>query len=152
MDSYPPEAWERLGDILARRRGQLGYGYRQRRTFAEANGLKLSARTLQRLEQAERDAYPEETIGIAEVIYRLAPGSIAAVLRGGEPTYLDEEPDELRPECVYEEEVLSTPDIDESAKLQMVRVHRQRGHSARCRPEAETSGELKSALPVALSG
>jgi transcriptional regulator with XRE-family HTH domain len=83
MDNFPHEAWVRLGKMLERRRGQLGYGYRQREQFAQGSGL--SAKTLARLERAERDAYPDDTLALAERIYRWQPGSALAVLRGGEP-------------------------------------------------------------------
>jgi hypothetical protein len=83
MDIFPHEAWVRLGKALERRRGQLGYGFRQRGEFAQNSGL--SAKTLARLEHAERDAYPEDTLALAERIYRWQPGSALSVLRGGEP-------------------------------------------------------------------
>jgi hypothetical protein len=85
MDKYAPEAWERLGSALRKRRGQLGYGFRQRGTFARDRGGKLSAKTLSRLEHGERPGlYTDETLALAEVIYRLEPGSIESFLRGGE--------------------------------------------------------------------
>jgi hypothetical protein len=83
MDNFPPEAWQRLGKALERRRGQLGYGFRRRGEFAQGSGL--SAKTLARLEHAERDSYPDDTIALAEVIYKWEPGSAEAVLKGGEP-------------------------------------------------------------------
>jgi hypothetical protein len=86
MDIFPPEAWERLGKYLERRRGQLGYGFRKRKEFAEVKGLRLSAKTLDRLERNGRPAYPDDTLALAEVIYEWEPGSIDAVLKGGEPT------------------------------------------------------------------
>jgi hypothetical protein len=89
MDKYPPEAWQRLGRALERRRGQLGYGFRQRERFANDAGLVLSAKTLARLENGERDAYPEATLAVAEVVYQWAPGSIEQVLKGGEAQPLD---------------------------------------------------------------
>jgi transcriptional regulator with XRE-family HTH domain len=95
MDNFPHEAWIRLGKALERRRGQLGYGFRKRRQFAEGKGL--SAKTLSRLEHAERDAYPDDTIALAEVIYRWEPGSAEAVLRGGEPVPSPGSPGALRP-------------------------------------------------------
>jgi hypothetical protein len=102
MDKFPPEAWQRLGKALERRRGQLGFGFRRRTEFAE--GKRLSAKTLARLEHAERDYYPDDTIALAEVIYGWQPGSIEAVLRGGEPEPLPgtpggDEPDS-RPKLV----------------------------------------------------
>jgi transcriptional regulator with XRE-family HTH domain len=84
MDNFPHEAWVRLGKALERRRGQLGYGFRHRREFAQGTGL--SAKTLSRMERAERESYPDDTIALAEVIYKWEPGSVLAVLRGGEPS------------------------------------------------------------------
>ena len=83
MDNYPHDAWVRLGKALERRRGQLGYGFRRRGEFADGTGL--SSKTLARIEHAWRDAYPDDTIALIEVIYRWQPGSAEAVLRGGEP-------------------------------------------------------------------
>jgi hypothetical protein len=145
MDSYPPEAWRRLGDVLAARRGQLGYGFRRRREFAEANGLKLSARTLQRLEQGERDAYPEETVAIAETIYRLEPGSIAAVLRGGAAAPMAEArepaPFDPTPQCSFERHIAETPGPPEQVKIEMIKAHRAEGHKAWCAGGHEAAGE-----------
>ena len=73
---------------VSQRRGQLGYGYRQRGTFLRDSGVNLSVKTIARLERGERDAYPDATVSMIERIYRVQPGSIEAVLRGGELTPL----------------------------------------------------------------
>jgi hypothetical protein len=86
MDRYPRDAWERLGRALERRRGELGYGFRQRGRFTRERGAgKISVKTISRLEKGERGSYPESTIGAVEAIYQWAPGSLDSVLRGGEP-------------------------------------------------------------------
>jgi hypothetical protein len=86
MDTYPYEAWLRLGRMLERRRGELGYGFRQRARFArERGGGKISVKTISRLEKGGRDSYPESTVGTVETMYQWAPGSVESVLRGGEP-------------------------------------------------------------------
>ncbi|HEY2639054.1 MAG TPA: hypothetical protein VGI66_04120 [Streptosporangiaceae bacterium] len=86
MDTYPHEAWQRLGRALERRRGELGYGFRQRGRFTrERSGGVISVKTISRLEKGERASYPESTVGAAETIYQWAPGSFESVLRGGEP-------------------------------------------------------------------
>jgi hypothetical protein len=86
MDTYPPEAWTRLGLALERRRAELGYGFRQRGRFTrEQGGGKLSIKTISRLEKGERETYPESTVATAEAMYRWASGSFISVLRGGEP-------------------------------------------------------------------
>jgi len=89
MDTYPYEAWLRLGRMLERRRGELGYGFRQRARFArDRGGGKISVKTISRLEKGERDSYPESTVGTVESMYQWAPGSIESVLAGGEPNTL----------------------------------------------------------------
>jgi hypothetical protein len=85
MDStYPPEAWQRLGKDLERRRAQLGYGYRQREDFLrDRGGPPPSVKTIGRLERGERPGYPESTITLLEQMYGVEPGSFETVLRGG---------------------------------------------------------------------
>ncbi len=88
MDAYSVDAWQRLGRLLERRRGELGFGFRQRAHFARDSGGRLSLKTISRLEKGERGSYPESTIGAVEAIYCWAPGSVEAVLRGGDPAPL----------------------------------------------------------------
>jgi hypothetical protein len=89
MDSYPNEAWHRLGRMLERRRGELGYGYRQRPRFVmERGGGMISVKTISRLEKGERCSYPESTVGTVESMYQWSPGSVECVLTGGEPSAL----------------------------------------------------------------
>ena len=89
MDTYPAEAWRRLGRLLERRRGELGYGFRQRARFArECGGGMISVKTISRLENGERDSYPESTVGTVEALYQWSPGSVESVLKGGEPNPL----------------------------------------------------------------
>jgi len=91
MDTYSYDAWLRLGRMLERRRGELGYGFRQRARFARESGgegARLSVKTISRLEKGERSSYPESTLGTIEAMYQWSPGSIEAVLRGGEPNQL----------------------------------------------------------------
>jgi hypothetical protein len=86
MATYPPESWQRLGNMLERRRGELGYGFRQRARFVEERaGGRVAIKTISRLEKAERDSYPESTIGVIEAMYQWSPGSVEWVLKGGEP-------------------------------------------------------------------
>ncbi len=89
METYPPEAWRRLGRMLERRRGELGYGFRQRARFARDRGCgMISVKTLSRLENGERDSYPESTVGTVEAMYLWSAGSVESVLTGGEPSPL----------------------------------------------------------------
>src|SRR5690349_11785877 len=93
MDTYPREAWLRLGRLLERRRGELGYGFRQRASFArERGGGIVSVKTISRLEKGERESYPESTVGAIEAMYQWSPGSVESVLTGGEPIALITEP------------------------------------------------------------
>jgi hypothetical protein len=86
MDTYPPDAWRRLGLALERRRAELGYGFRQRGRFTREQGDgRLSIKTISRLEKGERDSYPESTVATAEAMYRWGSGSFASVLEGGAP-------------------------------------------------------------------
>lgn len=86
MDTYSSEAWQRLGRMLERRRGELGYGFRQRGRFVEERGGQMiSVKTISRLENGERDSYPESTVGTVEALYQWSPGSVESVLNGGEP-------------------------------------------------------------------
>jgi hypothetical protein len=88
-DTYSPEAWLRLGRMLERRRGELGYGFRQRARFArECGGGKISVKTISRLEKGERAYYPQSTVGTVETVYQWSPGSVESVLLGGEPSAL----------------------------------------------------------------
>ena len=83
--TYPPEAWKRLGKVLERRRGQLGYGFRERERFLrDKGGPPPSAKMLARLERGERTSYPESTLTLLESLYELVPGSFETVLAGGE--------------------------------------------------------------------
>lgn len=87
--TYPPDAWKHLGKVLERRRGQLGYGFRQRGEFLRAKGgPPPSAKMLARLERGERTAYPDSTLTLLESMYGYAPGSFEAILRGEEPVPL----------------------------------------------------------------
>jgi hypothetical protein len=82
---HPKQAWKDLGARLEQRRGQLGYGYRQRGAFVSDRGGTMSVKTIARLERGERDSYPPATIASFEALYAWRPGSIERVLSGGEP-------------------------------------------------------------------
>src|SRR5260221_14413587 len=83
MDAYPAEAWRRLGRMLERRRGELGYGFRQRARFArERGGGMISVKTISRLENGERDFYPDASVGTVEALYQWSPASVEYVLVG----------------------------------------------------------------------
>jgi transcriptional regulator with XRE-family HTH domain len=48
----------------------------------------ISVKTISRLENGERDSYPESTVGTVEAIYQWSPGSVESVLMGGDPNPL----------------------------------------------------------------
>jgi hypothetical protein len=126
MDRYPPDAWRRLGRLLERRRGELGYGFRHRARFVrDGGGGLISVKTISRLENGERDSYPESTIGTVETIYRWSPGSVESVLQGGDPISL--------PITLVARDALTNPESPPSAGERIagwvyVRM-RQRGHT-----------------------
>jgi hypothetical protein len=87
MDNgYPPEAWKRLGSRLTDRRVELGYPFRKRKAFWEDRGdpSLLSLKTVERIERAERPDYTDETLAVVERLYGYEPGSVKAILRGGD--------------------------------------------------------------------
>jgi hypothetical protein len=127
MDTYPTEAWRRLGRTLERRRGELGYGFRQRARFArERGGGMISVKTISRLENGERDSYPESTVGTVEAIYQWSSGSVESVLMGGEPIPLLPTPSRAR-NPITSPDAPPTPG-ERIASWVYVRM-RQRGHS-----------------------
>jgi hypothetical protein len=89
---HPKQAWKDLGAKLEQRRGQLGYGYRQRGAFVRDRGGTMSVKTIARLERGERDHYPPATVASFETLYGWRPGSIERVLSGGEPELADAQP------------------------------------------------------------
>lgn len=84
--TYPPDAWERVGQALQARRGQLGYGHRQREQFVADRGgdNPPSVKTIGRLERGERTRYPPSSVTRFEGMYAVEAGSIRDVLEGGE--------------------------------------------------------------------
>lgn len=75
--------WKRLAELAIARRVELGY--HRRAKFARARGLSHD-RTLSDLENAKRTNFEPATIAQIEQIYQWAPGSVRAVLDGGNPT------------------------------------------------------------------
>lgn len=125
MDTYPFESWRRLGSVLERRRGELGYGFRQRARFVEERGSgRVSVKTISRLEKGERGSYPESTIGTIEVMYQLSPGSVEAILKGGEPNMMLMAPDRNPITSPY-----APPTAGERLASWVYVRMRQRGHS-----------------------
>lgn len=74
--------WGRLGDAIVARRVRMGIKTREK--FAGHSGLSL--RTLSDLELGNRTSYDPSTLSRLEVALEWAPGSVDAVLEGGQPT------------------------------------------------------------------
>lgn len=85
---YAREDWQRLGDALAARRGQLGFGFRRRAEFSRDSGL--SDKTIGRYEKglSPSTTIPPSTAALLEHLYQWEPGSVGAVLSGGDPVPL----------------------------------------------------------------
>jgi hypothetical protein len=78
--------WQRLGRYVTKRRIELGY--RTREALVDADlGIKL--RTLGNIETGRQAGYHGNTLATLETALRWTTGSIAKVLRGGEPTNID---------------------------------------------------------------
>ena len=73
--------WQRLGQQVTARRVALGYRRREDLTNA-ADGVSL--RTLGDIESGRRTGYHRNTLATLENALRWAPGSIQAILEGGE--------------------------------------------------------------------
>lgn len=86
MGSYSPEAWARLGDLLAARRVHIDPRYRHLKVFVDEVGLDgINLKLLSEIENAKRDNYRPATLALIEHAYQWEPGSIRAVLEGGDP-------------------------------------------------------------------
>lgn len=77
------EPWKRLAQLLIARRVELGY--HQRADWVRHLGVK-QPRTIEDFEKARRTNYRPSTIALIERYYGWEPGSIDAVLAGGDPT------------------------------------------------------------------
>ncbi len=77
--------WHRLGQYVTARRVALGYRRREDLTAAVEG---VGQRTLGSIETGEKGGYHRSTLATLERALRWAPGSIQAVLDGGEPTEL----------------------------------------------------------------
>ena len=83
MPSRPSAAWERLGEMLVRRRLELDPRYRNRQTFARERGPRLY-RVFSDVELGKRTSYKPATLAEIEAAYQLEPGSIGRFLGGGD--------------------------------------------------------------------
>ena len=104
--------------------GHMGlalYGHRQRGTFLRDSGVSLSDKTIARLERGERDSYPDATISMIEKIYHWKPGSVEAVLRGGEPALAETQREPARRYADSRlQRIWEITDLPESVRLGMI--------------------------------
>lgn len=84
MASPPGPEWQRLADLLTARRVELNDAWRNRQQFCRDTGAEY--RIVHDLENAKRTNYSGSTLAVIERAYRWQPGSIRAVLEGGDPT------------------------------------------------------------------
>jgi hypothetical protein len=75
---YPAERWKLLGQLLERRRLELGYRHRR----GEFETGPLSASLAGELERGDRPNFETGTLAAAEVSYRLATGTIRRFMTG----------------------------------------------------------------------
>jgi hypothetical protein len=104
MNNVAMADWQRLADRILTRRIELGYA--KRPALAEASG-RISLRTLSSLETASRTNYDRNTIAALEHALQWAPGSVTAIIDGGEPTPLTAAPAASGPPTAT-----ATPDDD----------------------------------------
>lgn len=81
MSSHDREAWERLGEMLVRRRLELDPRYRNRRTFTREHAPDLY-RIVNDIELGRRDNYEPATLAAIEAAYSLPAGTIGRLLDG----------------------------------------------------------------------
>lgn len=81
MSSHDREAWERLGEMLVRRRLELDPRYRNRRTFTREHAPDLY-RIVNDIELGRRDNYEPATLAAIEAAYQLPLGGIGRFLDG----------------------------------------------------------------------
>lgn len=101
MESYPPEAWQRVGRLLIQRRVQLSKRYRVRKVFARERGI--TDKTAQEIENAYRTTFSEEMIAAIESAYEIASGSFEKALADPDMTEF--------PDRAGDGELRAVPDI-----------------------------------------
>lgn len=100
-------AWVRLGELIQRRRVDLGFTQRDAAAMAD-----VSATTWNLLELGKQTSYRPLTLAAVERTMRWATGSIAAVLAGSEPTPVESAP--------------STAQVDFNSKIARLSAEDQR--------------------------
>lgn len=82
MPSDPSPRWQRLGELLIRRRLDLDPRYRNRQVFADERGAEY--RIVSDIERGRRSNFHAATIANIERAYGLSSGAIARYVDGGE--------------------------------------------------------------------
>ncbi len=125
--------WQRLGQHVTARRIELGYRRREDLTAA-VEGVSL--RTLGDIESGRRQGYHRNTLAVLEHALRWAPGSIAAILEGGQPQVIVSAPAETttttytipkaaamsHPADVALIQIMRSPDLTDEQKARVVRA------------------------------
>jgi hypothetical protein len=75
VPNRPSTEWERVGEMLVRRRLELDPRYRNRRTFARERDPRLY-RLFSDIELGKRSSYKPATLAAIEAAYQLGPGAI----------------------------------------------------------------------------
>jgi hypothetical protein len=80
--SHQDSAWQRLGELLIRRRVEINPSYAKRSTFCTDTGLDY--RVVADIEKARRTNFSRAVIVQLEAGYQLSRGNIERILRGGD--------------------------------------------------------------------
>jgi hypothetical protein len=119
-DNVAMADWHRLGQLVTSRRIALGHPRREDFTNATPG---ISLRTLGDIEAARRDSYSRNTIATLEHALRWAPGSVTAILDGGDPT---SQPDKQATSIDRGDDalvrVMADPSISERDKMRIARI------------------------------
>ena len=145
--------WERLGDLLQRRRVDLDSRYRNRQAFADER--KIDYRLAYDIESAARINYRKTTLYAVEQAYGWEPGSIRRVLAGGEPALVAvavEPPAPAEPARRYAdpnlEAIWRMTELDEAVRLGMIAL----AEGMRAAREREQYRQPEGGNGAALSG
>jgi hypothetical protein len=79
---HPDPAWQRLADLLIKRRVDIDVRYRNRRTFCAETDIEY--RVISDIEGSRRTNFSRPMISQIENAYRLTPGNIQRILQGGD--------------------------------------------------------------------
>lgn len=114
--------WRRLAEKVTKRRNELGLTQGQ---VQSADGPSVA--TMRLIEGALQTSYRGNILGRLERALRWKPGSVDAILGGGEPTLLAEEPLASEPQRDENEQLILDSDWLSPAqkKMMLARYHRR---------------------------